>query len=126
MSLTKQYGFIHQTMIVILVSMIRISYLSKFGKFGRCQTGKVLFTNELVVAISSQTQKKKKKRKKRVIEIFGVNDMDMLHFKVWKVLLYYYLMPEILGTHKKSQMINHNLPRKIAIIKVITFYMATC
>ena len=27
---------------------------------------------------------------------------------------------------KKSQMINHNLPRKIAIIKVITFYMATC
>ena len=70
--------------------------------------------------------KKKKKRKKKVIEIFGVNDMDMLHFKVWKVLLYYYLMPEILGTHKKSQMINHNLPRKIAIIKVITFYMATC
>ena len=44
--------------------------------------------------------------------------MDKLHFKVWKV-------PEILGTYKKSQTINHNLPRKIVMIKVTTFYMTT-
>ena len=51
--------------------MIRISYLSKFGKFGRCQKGKVSFTNKLVIAISSQTHTKKenKKEKKRVIAI---------------------------------------------------------
>ena len=72
-SLIKHYGFIHQKMIVILASMIRISYLSKFGKFGRCQTGKVSYTNEPVIAISSQThtkkEKKKEKKKKRVIAI---------------------------------------------------------
>ena len=70
----KRHGFIHQTVIVILASMIRISYLSKLGKFGRCQTGKVSFTKELVIAISSQTQtkkenKKEKKKKERVIAI---------------------------------------------------------
>ena len=54
-SLIKHYGFIHQTVIVILVSMIRISYVSKFGKFGRCQKGKVSFANELAIAISSHT-----------------------------------------------------------------------
>ena len=78
----KHYGFIHQTIIVILVSMIRISYLSKLGKFGRCQTGKVSFTNELVIAISSQTHTKKEKKKKRKKEKrksdrnLRVNDMD--------------------------------------------------
>ena len=61
MSLTKQYGFIHQTVIVIVLSLIRICYLSKFGKFGRCQMGKVSFTNEVVIAISSHQKKKKKK-----------------------------------------------------------------
>ena len=35
-------------------------------------------------------------------------------------------MPEILGTHKKSQTINHNLPQKIVITKVRTFSMTTC
>ena len=69
----NHYGFIHQTVIVISVSMIRISYLSKFGKFGRFQTGKVSYTNEPVIAISSQThtkkEKKKEKKKKRVIAI---------------------------------------------------------
>ena len=34
-------------------------------------------------------------------------------------------MPEIVGTNKKSQPINHNLPHKIVMIKVVTFYMAT-
>ena len=61
----KHYGFIHQTIIVILVSMIRISYLSKLGKFGWCQTGKVSFTNELVTAISYQTHTKNEKKKKK-------------------------------------------------------------
>ena len=44
--------------------------------------------------------------------------MDTLHFEVWKV-------PEIVGTYKKSQTINRNLPRMIVMIKVITFYMTT-
>ena len=35
--LIKLYDFIHQTVIVISVSMIRISYLSNFGKFGKYQ-----------------------------------------------------------------------------------------
>ena len=34
-------------------------------------------------------------------------------------------MPKILGTLKKSQTINHNLPQKIVMIKVIIFYMTT-
>ena len=31
-------------------------------------------------------------------------------------------MPELLGTHKKSQPINHNLPRNIVMTIVITFF----
>ena len=31
-------------------------------------------------------------------------------------------MPELLGTRKKSQTINHNLPRKIVMTIVITFF----
>ena len=72
-SLIKHYGFIPQTEIVILVSTIRISYLSKFGKFGRCQKGKVSFTNELVIVISYHTHKythtHTHTHKNRVIEI---------------------------------------------------------
>ena len=86
-SLIKHYGFIHQKVIVILVSMICISYLSKFGKFGRCQKGKVSFTNKLVIAISSH--KKIKNKKNTSYSNHSVNDMDKLHFKVRKVLLYY-------------------------------------
>ena len=31
------------------------------------------------------------------------------------------LLPEIVGTQKKSQTINHNLPRKIVMIKLLLF-----
>ena len=84
MSLTKHYGFIHQTVIVIVLSLIRICYLSKFGKFGRCQMGKVSFTNEVVIAISSHQKKKKNTSRSN----HRVRDMDKLHFKVWKAVLY--------------------------------------
>ena len=66
-----------------------------------------------MIAISSH-----KKNKKTRDSDPRVNDMDTLHFKVWKV-------PEMLGTYKKSQTINRNLPLKIVMIKVITFYMTT-
>ena len=66
-----------------------------------------------MIAISSH-----KKNKKTSDSDPRVNDMDTLHFKVWKV-------PEMLGTYKKSQTINRNLPLKIVMIKVITFYMTT-
>ena len=88
----KHYGLNHQTVIVILVSMICISCLSKFGNFGRCEKGKVSFTNVLVRTISSHThthKRKKKEKKKKSDSNLGVNDMDKLHVKVWKVLFYY-------------------------------------
>ena len=66
-----------------------------------------------MIAISSQ-----KKNKKISDSNPRVNDMDTLHFEVWKAA-------EIVGTYKKSQMINRNLPRMIVMIKVITFYMTT-
>ena len=61
--------------------MIRIRYLSKFRKFGRCQKGKVSFTNEIVIAISSQTHTKKEKQKRKKENRksdsnLRVNDMD--------------------------------------------------
>ena len=67
------------------MSMIRICHLSEFGKFGTYQKGKVSFTNELVIAISSH----QKKTKKTTDCNHRVNDMYKLHLKVWKVLLYY-------------------------------------
>ena len=49
--------------------------------------GKVSFSKYLVKAISSD--QKKKKKKKTIDSDLKVNYMDMLHFKVGKVLLYY-------------------------------------
>ena len=84
-----------------------------------------------MIVISSQTHTHREKikylkKKNRVIAVFRLNDMHKLHFKVWKLLLNYLLTPDILGTHKISQTINNNQPRKIVIIKVITFYLTNC
>ena len=91
-SLIKHYGFIHQTVIVILVSMIRISYLSNFGtwqwKFSRNEETSFI----LQLASYSDFFSPKKKEKKEpcysdhsicLVTTSHVCDFHIARFLAW-------------------------------------------